>query len=292
MRTPTLEPLLRPLLALLGALALAGCAATPQPANPALWRVQGASQEVGWLFGTIHSSDKPLDWRTPAVAKALDEAGTVMVEVSNLANEAEVSATFARLARSDQQPPLSQRIPAQDRPALMALLEKSGFHDGDFTAMDTWAAALTLARGDSDEKSSRNGIDRAVMAHAGVRPVLELEGAARQLGLFDSLPEKEQRDLLVAVIREAGEPDRDITESWRAGDMDAITAETRRGLLADPELRAALFVGRNRDWAQRIAQAIRQGRKPFVAVGAAHMAGPEGLPAMLQSAGFTVTRVE
>lgn len=292
MRMRALFPIFRLFLGLLVGLALAGCAAKPQPANPALWRVEGSGQQVGWLFGTIHSSEKPLDWRTPTVAKAYDEAGTVMVEVSNLADEAEVSATFARLARSEGQPPISRRVPEQDRPALLALLKKSGFHDGDFTAMDTWAAALTLARGDGDEKSSRNGVDRAVVAGAGARPVIELEGAAHQLGLFDALPEKEQRDLLVAVVREASEPERDISESWRTGDMAAITAETRRGLLADPELRAVLFVGRNKDWTRRITQAIREGRKPFVAVGAAHMAGPEGLPEMLQGAGFTVTRVE
>ena len=117
-------------------------------------------------------------------------------------------------------------------------------------------------------------------------------GAAAQLGLFDALPEREQRDLLAAVVAEAAYPERDLSASWRKGDMNAIEAETRSGLLADPELRAVLFTGRNRRWTGRIAQAVRSGSKPFVAVGAAHMAGPEGLPAMLTAEGFTVTRVE
>lgn len=278
---------------LLPALLLFACSPKPQEAHPALWRIEGPQgRHVGWLFGTIHSSPRPLAWQTPAVRDALDHAGTIMVEVGNLANEAEVAATFARLAKSAGQPPLSQRIAPEERPALAALLGKAGYHDGDFAAMDTWAAALTLARTGSDEGDAHNGVDRAVVAAADGRPVLELEGASRQLGLFDALPESEQRDLLGAVVKEASEPDHDLSASWRKGDMTAIEEETRSGLLADPELREVLFTGRNRNWTGKIAAALRSGRRPFVAVGAAHMAGPQGLPAMLAHQGFTVTRVE
>lgn len=274
------------------ALALFACSPKPQQANPALWRVESPQGQVGWLFGTIHSSPRPLDWRTPAIGDALAHSGIVMVEVGNLADEADVAATFARLAKSAGQPPLSQRIAREDRPALAALLKKDGYHDSDFAAMDTWAAALTLARAGADEDDARNGVDRAVITAATGRPVVELEGAAYQLGLFDALPEHDQRDLLGAVVKEAAEPDHDLSAAWRKGDMAAIEKETRTGLLADPELREALFTGRNRSWTARIAAAIRTGRKPFVAVGAAHMAGSEGLPAMLAQQGFKVTRVE
>ncbi|HUD29435.1 MAG TPA: TraB/GumN family protein, partial [Novosphingobium sp.] len=255
-------------------------------------RVEDGHGNEGWLFGTIHSSDRPLDWRTPALNDAFSRSGTIMVEVANLADEADVAATFARLARSEGEPPLSARIAAKDRPALAALLKKGDRNDGDFANLDTWAAALTLARVGAKDDDARNGVDRAVIAAAGKRPVVELEGAAAQLGLFDALPEHEQRDLLAAVVVEATAPDRDLAESWRKGDMAAIEQETRSGLLADPELREVLFTGRNRRWSARIATGVRSGQRPFVAVGAAHMAGPEGLPAMLAAQGFTVTRVE
>ncbi|KPH61428.1 TraB/GumN family protein [Novosphingobium sp. ST904] len=276
----------------LAALALFACSPAPEAANPALWRVEGPHGEVAWLFGTIHSAERPLQWQTPKVREAMDAADTVMVEVANLANEAEVAATFARLARSEGEPPLSSRVAPDKRPALAALLKRGGYSDGDFAAIDTWAAALTIAQAGADKDQARNGVDRAVMVAAGNRPVIELEGAARQLGLFDALPEREQRDLLAAVVTEAQSSDSDIAASWREGDMARIEAETRKGLLADPELRTVLFVGRNRDWTGKVSAAMRQGKRPFVAVGAAHMAGPEGLPAMLAGQGYKVTRIE
>jgi len=279
-------------LAFLLPLALLACSPEPREANPALWRINDGRGHAGWLFGTIHSSDRPLKWRTPKVDAALKHSGAIMVEVGNLADEAEVAATFSRLARSGGEPPLSQRLPAKDRPALAALLDKSGHGDDDFAAMDTWAAALTLARAGANDDEARNGVDRALIASAGDTPVVELEGAAAQLGLFDALPESDQRRLLAAVVVEAAAPGRDLAASWRAGDMKAIEKETRAGLLADPALRRVLFIGRNTRWAARIAQGVRQGQVPFVAVGAAHMAGPQGLPAMLEAQGFTVRRVE
>lgn len=272
--------------------ALAACAQEPLPATPAIWHVKDSHGHQAWLFGTIHSSDSPINWQSPAVAKAFKASDTTIVEVGNLADEKAVSTTFAMLAKADGKPPLSERISPHLRPALAALLERGGYDDDDFTAIDTWAAALMLARVGVKDETGRNGVDRAILAASGDRRVVELEGAERQLGLFDGLPEKEQRDLLEAVVEGKDVDGNDLSESWRKGDMIAIERETQRGLLADPELRTALFTNRNREWTQTIIVAMQQGQRPFVAVGAAHMAGTEGLPAMLALRGYTVTRIQ
>lgn len=286
--------MLRGLLAsLLLGLALSACGPEPLPATPALWAVRDEAGHEGWLFGTIHSAPAPLDWRNDTINGALTKAGAIMVEVGNLQDDAAVAATFAHLARGENEPPLSTRVSPDDRAALKALMEKAGYADGQFREVETWAAALTLARNSEDGSDTANGVDRAVLAAAGARPVLELEGAEAQLGIFDALPEREQRDLLGAVAQEATSPDgADLLKGWRSGDITALEAETRRGLLADPELREALFTARNAVWADKIVKAVREDRRPFVAVGAAHMVGPDGLVAMLERMGLTVERLQ
>lgn len=272
--------------------ALAACGEKPEPATPALWEVTAPDGKRGWLFGTIHALPHPVDWRSDEIDEALDRADRIVVEIGTRGDPADRQRIFEELARTPGQPPLSERVPPPSRGRLTKLLAAAGMTEGDFAETETWAAALTLARSAAPEMDSAHGIDRAVEALAEGRPVIELEGTRRQLLLFDTLPEQEQRDLLAAVVANPATGTQSPAEAWRRGDMAAIEHETRRGLLADPELREVLFTARNRAWTRLIQAMILSGQRPFVAVGGAHMAGEEGLPALLAAKGFTVTRVQ
>jgi uncharacterized protein YbaP (TraB family) len=285
--------LLRASFRLFAALLLAACAPAAEPASPALWRVEAPNGAHGWLFGTIHALEKPAAWRTPKVDEALNGSDRVVVEIANLADGAAVQKVFQRMALTPGEPPLSARLPATEAPKLAKALAKARMKDGDFGDVETWAAAMMLAR--ADMPGIENGIDRAVIAAADGKPVEELEGAEAQLAIFDRLPDASQRALLKAVVDDEGalnDEGPDLARAWRRGDMATIAKETQGGLLADPGLREALFTARNRAWSRQIADMLARRHRPFVAVGAAHMAGPEGLPAMLIAQGFTVIRVE
>ncbi|WP_423142415.1 TraB/GumN family protein [Parablastomonas sp. CN1-191] len=280
--------------ALAALLALAACkpaSPPPAPARPALWEVSGPDGQKGWLFGTIHALDKPRAWRTPAFGAALAASDRVVVEVADVAHPERIAPVFTALATSPGHPPLDQRVPPALRPALADTLTRAGATGTDFSRVETWGAALMLARAATPNDAVDAGIDRAVLAAAGTKTVTELEGAERQLAIFDSLPEDAQRALLAATL-EGGDDDARLAEAWARGDMDAIARETTTGLMANPALRDALLTRRNAAWSGAIAALMRAGRHPFVAVGGAHMAGPGGLPARLAAAGFTVRRVQ
>lgn len=279
-------------LALVGAVALAGCKPAPVPAKPALWEVTGPNGQRGWLFGTIHALPRPAAWRSPVIDNALNGADRIMVETADVGDSGAMQREFAVLARTPGQPPLASKLPPALHGKLAAELKETGLDESRFADLETWAAALTLARAGAKDMDSANGIDRAVVALAGTRPIVELEGTRAQLGIFDRLPEAEQRDLLAAVVDDPDQDSDSPFEAWLKGDMGTIERDTRGGLLADPELRQALFTGRNAAWTDKIAAMLSAGHKPFVAVGAAHMAGPEGLPALLGARGYRVTRVQ
>lgn len=287
-------------LGLLALLALGACRqADPRsdlpPPDPALWEVTLADgTPAGWLFGTIHSLPDGAKWRTPAIDKAIVEADVLVVEVENLDDSAKLAATFTRLSHAPEGlPPLTERVPARLRERLRALLAKGGYREADFKATETWAAALTLAQL-ADDSIGENGVDRALVRDFRARRVEELEGIEGQFAIFDTLPEADQRDLLSAVAAEDTMTSGDtakLAKLWLAGDMDAIAREGDEGMLADPELRAALLTRRNRQWADAVTALIAAGHTPLVAVGAAHMAPPEGLPQLLAARGYRVRRV-
>jgi uncharacterized protein YbaP (TraB family) len=250
-------------------------------------------QPAGWLFGTIHALPDGANWRTPAIEQAIVDADLLVVEAKDLDDSRKLSATFTRLSHSDGLPPLSERVAPALRERLRALLAKGGYREADFKATETWAAAITLAQL-ADDSIGENGVDRALIKDFGARPVEEMEGIEGQFAIFDTLPEADQRDLLGAVVEDDtmdAEDSAKLARLWLAGDMDAIAKEGDEGMLADPELREALLVRRNKAWAAKLEALFASGRKPLIAVGAAHMAPPSGLPELLTARGYTVRRV-
>ena len=286
---------------LAGALSLSGCGG-PDPfedhewsqPSPALWQVTAPSGEEGWLFGTIHALPDGLDWQTEQADAAFANAGTLLVEIAELGDAELAADRFNERANSPGLPPLLDRVSPQERPALQQLLTFAQQDEDDFADTESWAAALLLA-GSMRSGEPENGVDRMLItsARADDKPVIGLEGFAAQYQLFDSLPEAEQLDLLLAIAKEAQnyDPVKPV-EAWLTGDLAQLEEIGRNGLLADPELRAALLDQRNRDWLAEIRQNIVAGNEPFIAVGAAHMLGQNGLPALLEADGFVVTRLE
>lgn len=267
----------------------------PAP-SPLLYEISDRNGHVsGWMFGTIHSLPSTTHWRTHTLEQVVAEADILVVEIAALEDQAALRDTFSQLATTPDQPDIGLKVPQESRPILFDLIGKSGLSPSDFSATETWAAALILAQANNDGNGSVNGADRALLRDFAHREVREFEGAERQLGIFDALPEGEQRDMLMAVLSEAERHEKDpakLRRAWLAGDLNALEDATTRGLLADPELRVALLTARNADWMQQLLPMLQSNDRPLVAVGTAHLVGPDGLAAMLEAHGYKVRRIQ
>lgn len=265
----------------------------PEP-SPALWEISGPQGEHGYLFGTIHALPRGIRWHTAKLDAAFAEATVLAVEAKGLDDSARMNAIFERVATTKGLPPLASRVPANDRALVENALASRKLSDKDFADTESWAAALTLANA-YELGSSEYGVDRNLLHQAKGKRVVELEGIERQLLIFDALPRSEQTDLLVAIAKDAaaGEAERrKQLDAWLTGNVSALIDTGRDPLLSDPELRQALLIGRNKNWAGEIEGLLEQGGTLFVAVGAAHVAGAEGLAALLAARGYTVTRIQ
>ncbi|MEZ5682496.1 MAG: TraB/GumN family protein [Erythrobacter sp.] len=285
---------------LLGTLAIAGCDRAPSPLaegepHPALWEVRAANGEVeGWLFGTVHALPDRTRWRWAKLDEVLEEADLLVVEVANLDDDAAMAREFQALAFDKPALPLRDRVSPELRDEFDLLLSRSGAASSDLDRMESWAAALALAQLDQ-AGGQENGVDRALLKAFEDRRIVELEGAAAQLAIFDRLPEKEQRDLLDAVVLEAtgdGAAEASMPEDWRRGDLEKLARNTTSGILADPELRVALLEDRNKAWAIEIARILDGEDRPIIAVGAGHLIGRDSLAELLEKRGYTVHRAE
>lgn len=284
--------MLRRLLLIVG-LALA----LPAWAVPAMWQAgQGRSRIT--IFGTIHALPKDQAWLTPAARRAFDRAGTLVVEIVPPDDPAAMRAVFAELGMLKTPVPLGSRLPADLQSRADALLNQARLPAGALDGMETWLAALTLvqlevARAGLDPAA---GVDVALIARArsAGKRLVGLETPRGQLELFDALPEADQRLLLASAVADAGQTAQQmqgLVAAWAAGDVDRILTDFDDASLS-PELEKRLFRDRNAAWADWVQTALKRPGRQFMAVGAAHMAGPGSVIAMLKARGIKVRRLQ
>lgn len=284
---------MRPLLALLLLLL-----AAPVAAAPGAWVIRDADTEIT-LFGTVHALPRDTQWLGPAVATRLDAADTLVLEVVLPTDRFALAPLIAEIGTRKGLPPLSARIAPTARPALVAAATAARLPLPALDRMETWLAAITLS-----EATLRGA---GIVADAGVEPQLEarartagksvigLETAEQQLRYFDNLPETDQVAMLEASVADLAnartETDK-LIALWQAGDVDAIARDFAREARASPLLAKILITDRNRRWAAWIAGVMKRPGKVFIAVGAGHLGGPDGLLALAAARGLAVTRLD
>lgn len=123
------------------------------------------------------------------------------------------------------------------------------------------------------------------------KDVRALETAEQQMRMLMGTPVAEQLEALMESVRapEAAQAASDsLVAAYRCQDLEAI------GRLLVREMKGAyaerMVYARNHAWAAVLVPEMRC-RSVLVAVGAGHLVGPEGLLAMLRSAGFDVSPV-
>jgi uncharacterized protein YbaP (TraB family) len=280
-------------------LAAPACAQT-QAIDPALYVVRDADSTL-YLFGTVHVRPNGADWADDDVREALASTEEIWTEILiSPEADAQAQALALRLGRAPADRPLSSWLDAEDNARLNALTQRLGLPTGALEQMQPWMAALTLTlipvmRAGYDTGS---GVDRRIDAFgdANGKNMRALETIEQQLAFFANLSDDAQRQFLREAIDEAEEGVEmlnSMSAAWERGDVDTLQA-----LVVDstrdeyPEVYDALFVQRNNAWMEILVAEMAGAGVDFVAVGAGHLVGDDGLVAQFRARGFTVERVE
>jgi uncharacterized protein YbaP (TraB family) len=244
----------------------------------------------------VHLLPNDTAWRFPALNEALAKSQSLYIELTD-----DDQANMAALVLSqgmDTAHPLSTLLSQSDNDALAKAAQLAGVPGGaaSLQPMRPWLAALTLAvaplmKAGLDPAAGVDKQLQAQMTRAG-KPVHGLETAAQQIHFLADLPDALQlaflRDTLHDVEKDKTEL-LSLVDAWKRGDVAAIAKlENDELKTQEPALYQKLLVQRNQDWAARIKDLLRQpGTTVLVAVGAAHLAGPDSVQAQLAKIGVT-----
>lgn len=266
-------------------------------ARPALWLVKRGDTTI-YLFGTVHLLPHDTAWRYPALEQALSKSQTLYIELTD-DNQANMAALVLRYGL-DPAHPLSSLLDASQRQQLQHAVEQASVPGGmqALNMMRPWLAALTLTTAPLLKAGldPQQGVDKQLQAQmlAAGKPVLGLETAEQQIHFLADMSDTMQLAFLQATLKDVSKDSRELTElidAWKAGDTGRIAQIEDEDLRQQaPALYQRLLVRRNQAWAATIAAMLQQPGTTFIAVGAAHLAGPDSVQAQLQKLGIAAQR--
>jgi uncharacterized protein len=287
------------MLAAIAFAALATSACAQETFNPALYVVRDADSTM-YLYGTVHVRPRDTDWGDEDVRTALASAQDIWTEIEiSPQADARAQALAMQLGAAPADKPLSSWLTAEENERLTALAGRLGLPRAYLEQMQPWMAGLTLSlmpimQAGFDPMS---GVDRAVDAYgdANGKTMRTFETIEQQLGFFSGLDEETQRAFLREAINEAEQGPamiREMTTAWERGDLDAlervVVDDTREEY---PDVYKALFVRRNNAWMEVLTRELEGAGVDFVAVGAGHLLGSDGLVEQMRARGYEVERV-
>ncbi len=272
-----------------------------------LWRVEKDGVEPSHVFGTVHVVDENLRELRPATLAALAQSKTVALEAEELSRPAfrYAMAQVGPLMVTRERP--LQFLLAEDE---MKIVEKSlwdaGFPKEMALGLRPWVVTLFLTDSPCQRSKAEAGLkslDLLVADEAKARGLrlVGLETMYEQYETMASLDDTAQAAWLKASIHLHDKVDdmaHTMAELYRFRRIGMVWDLTRElaphagldGNVLDA-IRDQLVTKRNARLFARSLPLVESGGA-FVAVGALHLAGPDGLVAKLRAAGYSVTAIE
>lgn len=259
-----------------------------QGRGPFLWRVE-RDGAVSHVFGTVH-------------------VGVRLFELPQVVGE-RLDASHSLIVEADTEDMSSPRVLAGLMlPAHKSLRSMIGdkywrvlrqYLDGVIPAqaldrMPPWMVQTMLTVEDPLSGENRVSLDTQLVERArkNGKRLLYLETAEMQLALLASLIGVDELRETLDDVPGARRGLKVLLRAYRTGNLPALAGLTLNPaeMAKSPDHFEALLFKRNREWMDMLQRELPKGGV-FVAVGAAHFVGDDGLLELLRRAGFTITRV-
>lgn len=255
-----------------------------------LWRVTGADDAISYLFGTIHLGDADVIDVPPPVSAALQSSDTYVMEV--VLEPRAVLAFSQQMFFADGRQ-LTDLLQGELFDRTATLLAGYGIAEDTARLIKPWAAYLTLSfpPGFGDVPLDVVLMNRAYGQHKAVRG---LESIQEQAEIFEYLSDDEQISLLVDLVCNYELVQGEVAAlkaAYLRRDLQTLVHLSEKFTMGSEELYGRLLklllTDRNHRMVARMQPLLEAGGA-FVAVGALHLPGDEGILSLLERQGYQI----
>jgi uncharacterized protein YbaP (TraB family) len=272
-----------------------------------LWRVEKAGVPASYLFGTIHVIDAQHQTLSRKALAAIDASTTIAIESAEQSRESfkrSMAQAGPLMVSTDRE--LGRMLTDDEMVVVEKALSNAGYPTQMALGLKAWAATMFLTDSPCQralQERDLKSIDALVVerAKANGAEIVGLETMFEQYNSLAAIAPDVQVAWLKASIElypRVDDVSVTIAELYRFRRVDAVWKLTQEmaphsGLdnVTLTSLRAALVSQRNIRMRDRALPLLERGRA-FIAIGAMHHIGDDGLVALLRDAGFTLTPIE
>lgn len=259
-----------------------------------LWKIEGNGlKKPSYLFGTMHLIEKDYFYFPKSLEKLITKSDAVVLEIADITDKTEAmkylmlkeGTVFDFFTKSQQD-------------SLLAWVkEKSGLTEemfrASFSKMKPFAILQTVSQFQFMGNTESYEMTITDIAKSKGVQLLGFETIAEQMGIFDNLTKEQQAEMVMAGVRgdDGVEETKKMQDLYRRQQLDSLylMVSGNGGVFKEEE--AAFLKNRNHNWIPKIKE-FSQNKGLFIAVGAAHLAGPEGVIELLKKEGYTVIPVK
>ncbi|MDH5564210.1 MAG: TraB/GumN family protein [Nitrospirota bacterium] len=267
--------------------------------NSLIYKIQSDTNTV-YILGSIHVLAEEYYPLTRSFSYAYYNSQKVIFEIDP---EILFSPDTAKKNEKYYMLPKGQTLKSTLAPSTYQLLKKKlqplGLDMAQVNKLKPWVVYLNMSgKFDSSiEFRPDLGIENYFYQRAkdAGKPTGGLETVQDQIAVFDTLPMKVQEAMLKETLAITDSKKREqaflhMVKSWHQGNLEGLE-ELVETMKTYPLFYEKLLVERNQNWMPQIEKFLTEDKNVLVIVGAAHLAGEDGLLTLLKRKGYQLERV-
>lgn len=269
----------------------------PTPSQQSLlWKIEGKGiKSPSYLFGTMHLIEKDYFYFPESLEKIVKKSDLLLMELGELPNQMEAMQylTLKEGTFFDYFSPQQMDTVLKWAQKSMRMDEKT--FRASFSSMKPFVVVQTATQLQFMGKTESYELKLTEIAKKAKLEIKGLETIEQQMSLFDNLSKEQQAEMVMAGIRDeekSAEVTRKMQGLYRRQQLDSLygMVNSEGGVISTEQ--SNFLDQRNKNWIPQINTYMASGKKAFIAVGAAHLGGENGVINLLRKEGYTVTPVK
>ncbi len=264
-----------------------------------LWEVNYNGTK-SYLLGSIHMMKEDIFPLKKEIEDAFSSSKYLVVEADiSSGKTAELLKLTLENANYKDKTILKDHLTEKTYQIVKKKMDELGMSIDYFKTFKSWFVAMTITSMEFMKLgfNPNFGIDKYFIEKGKDKNIVELEGMKFQMDLFNNFTDKENESFLLSTINEASSLGKNIdkmVKAWKDGAVDKMVefVNEDRGNNSDMEdVFKVIIEKRNLKMSEKISALIKEEKKCFVIVGAAHLIGKEGVVNLLVNMGFKIKQI-